>query len=416
MNLRRVVVTGMGFVSPLGITEESVAQGLQKGTSATVHAEPYATNNFECRVWAPIGYDLPSLDKRTMRWMGDGKTLLYGYHAMRRAVTVSGLTQDQISNPRTGIIVGSGGPSTIDIIDSWKLVAKNEGTRRIGLYYVVPTMSSGLAAKLATDFRIKGDNFAITSACATSAHCIGEAARKIASGWQDIIFAGGSEDCHETKAYAFDGMTALARGFNDTPATASRAFDADRNGFVMGAGGAILVLEELSHALARKANIYAEIVGYGLSSDGHDMVAPSGEGAIRCMQMAMEGFHGPVGPIDYLNAHGTSTEAGDLKEMYAVSEAFRGQEMPDISSTKSLTGHALGAAAALEACYSILALNGNFVPGSANIEKLCPDIAQLPAGAKIARETIDKNMNVVMSNSFGFGGTNATLVFKKFEG
>jgi len=408
----RVAITGMGAISPLGGDLRTISEALQDGRSAVVHSSVYEKNGFGSRVWAPITLELPELHRLQDRFLGRGPTLRYGYHAMLRAIADSGLAEEQIKNPQTGIIVGTGGPSALDTYDAWNTTLTKGSPKTIGPFTVVPTMSSGLAAKLATDFGIRGVNFSITSACATSAHCIGEAALKIFSGQQTIMFAGGSEDCHPSKACAFDAMQALVRKFNSNPQVASRAFDASRAGFVHSAGGGIIVLEEMEHARSRGAQIYAEIVGYGLTSDGHHMTEPSGEGAVRCMQMALRGEN--IGPIQYLNAHGTSTPVGDLAEMKAVAQVFNTETMPWISSTKSITGHALGAAGVLEAIYALLALNNGFVPISAHIDALDPQIAELGAvGVMIARETIRMPLNTVMSNSFGFGGTNACLVFQR---
>lgn len=415
--MRRVVITGMGAVSPIGVTPEEITASLENMTSGVIASAEYGALNFASRIWAPVTGALPELSKGQERFLGKGDTLRLGYHAMLRAVADSGLTEDDISNPNTGCIVGTGGPSTIDQCNAWD-TTRERGTRRLGVQVVSPTMSSGLAAKIATDFHIKGVGLAITSACATSAHCIGEAALKIMLGYQDVMFAGGSEDCHPSKACGFDGMGALSRKRNETPSVASRAFDADRDGFVDGAGGAIVVLEEIGHALRRNARIYAEVVGYGLTSDGHHMTDPSGEGAARCMRMALRGLGNGVlvRPVDYVNAHGTSTPRGDFIEARALAEVFANDPMPWISSTKSLTGHALGGAGALEAIYSLLMMAKGFVAGSAHIDTLDPEIEKLGAvGTKITRETIRMPLTTVMSNAFGFGGTNASLILQRYE-
>lgn len=414
--MRRVVITGMGAVSPIGVTPEEITASLESATSGIIASAEYAALNFASQVWAPVTGALPELNRLQKRFMGKGDTLLLGYHAMLQAVADSGLTEEDLHNPDTGCIVGTGGPSTSDQCDAWDIV-RTRGTRRIGAQVVPPTMSSGLAAKIATDFGIKGVGFSITSACATSAHCIGESTLKIALGYQNVMVAGGSEDCHPSKAFGFDGMGALASKFNDNPSVASRAFDADRCGFVDAAGGGIVILEECEHALRRGAHIYAEVVGYGLSSDGYHMTDPSGEGAVRCMQMALRGIGDVrVGRIDYINAHGTSTPKGDLVETMAMAQLFDAGSMPWISSTKSITGHALGAAGVLEAIYSLLMLRGGFVASSAHIDKLDPQIEALGAvGTKIARETISMPLTTVMSNAFGFGGTNASLILQRYE-
>ena len=415
--MKRVVITGIGVVSPLGTDIPTIAHALSDGQSAVVHAPDYATYGFGSRVHAPVSAELPPLSKDERRFLGAGDTLVYGYHAMKRAVADSGLEATTVAHPLTGCIVGTGGPSTADQTQASD-TTRDKGARRVGPFMVVPTMSSGLQAKIATDFGIKGVNFSITSACATSAHAIGEAAWMICTGRQRIMFAGGSEDCHWSKAQGFDGMRALSSKFNDTPSVASRAFDKDRDGFVDGAGGAVVVLEEYDHAKARGATIYAEVVGYGATSDGADMTAPSGEGAYRCMQQALIGFNGSVvGPIAYVNTHGTSTPVGDIAEMRALAEIF--SEMPSrlpwVNSTKSLTGHALGAAGALEAVYSIIQMSSGFVAASAHIDELDPEILALgPIAEQITRTVVEfPQQGCILSNSFGFGGTNATLALAR---
>lgn len=417
--MKRVVITGIGAVSPIGITKEKITESLKLGRSAVCISEAYKQCGFRSQVWAPITEELPPIDRRVARFAGKGDTLRLGYHAMKFAVADSGLTGKDVESVDTGIIVGTGGPSTIDQCDAWDIVRNSNGPKKIGPFSVVPTMSSGLAALLATEFKIKGVGFSVVSACATSAHCIGEAALKIATGMQTVMFAGGADDCHPSKACGFDAMGALVSSYNNemTASSASRPFDIGRNGFVDGAGAGVLVLEEFEHAKKRGAHIYAELVGYGATSDGYHMTEPSGEGAVRCMLMALQGIGGiPVGSVQYLNAHGTSTQKGDLMEMTAVATVFSADTVPQISSTKAITGHALGGAGALEAIYSILALEGKFVPVSAHIERLDPEIEALSTVApRIARETVQASLSSVMSNSFGFGGTNATLIFRKVE-
>lgn len=410
--MKRVVITGMGAISPLGVTHSSIQFALEHSVSGVHRAPQYEDYNFACQVHAPITAELPVLNKKQMRFMGEGNTLLYGYHAMQRAVDDAGLSLEDIHSPRVGCILGTGGPSTLDQTRASDIM-RETGPKKIGPFSVVPTMSSGLAAKVAVDFGLMGINFATTSACASSAHAIGVAAMFIQSGHQDIVFAGGSEDCDPTKACGFDAMRALSSKFNDSPEVASRAFDRDRDGFVDGAGGAVLVLEEYEHARARGANIYAELVGFGATSDGADMVAPSGEGAERCMRMALSGYEGNANPrIDYVNTHCTSTPVGDRKEVEALSHVFT-ENIPWINSTKSLSGHSLGAAGALEAVYTILQLRAGMVAASAHIDNLDPEIVAMGAiSARIARETVATNVEYVLSNSFGFGGTNASLVFK----
>ncbi len=402
--MRRVVVTGMGIVSSIGNNSNEVLASLREARSGVIAAPDYAELGFRCRVHAAPQIDWESMvDRRAARFLAPGTA--YGHIAMEQAITDSGLEESDISNVRTGLIVGSGGPSTRAIVNAAE-ITKEKGPKRIGPFAVPKAMSSGPSAVLSTWFKIKGINYSISSACATSAHCIGAGAEQIQMGKQDIIFAGGTEELDWTLSNLFDAMGAMSSSFNDTPAKASRAYDKDRDGFVIAGGAGMLVLEELEHAKARGAKIYGEIVGVAANSDGFDMVAPSGEGAIRCMRLAMAEAGGRT--IDYLNPHGTSTPVGDEKEMGAVREVF-GDKAPLISSTKSLTGHSLGAAGAQEAIYSLLMLGNGFVAESANIENLDPLFEGLP----IARSRIDRELTTVMSNSFGFGGTNGTLIFSR---
>ncbi len=399
---RRVVVTGLGIVSSIGNNKEEVAASLREGRSGIVASEEYAEMGFRSRVYGALNIDLASLiDRKVKRFMGDGAA--YNYIAMQQAIEDAGLDESQVSNVRTGLIVGSGGPSTENIVLAADTM-REKGVKRVGPYMVTRGMSSTNSACLATPFKIKGCNYSITSACSTSAHCIGNAAEQIQLGKQDIVFAGGGEELHWTLSVLFDGMGAMSSKYNETPEKASRAFDANRDGFVISGGGGVLVMEEYEHAKARGAKIYAELVGYGATSDGYDMVAPSGEGAQRCMQQALATV--PEGSkINYINAHGTSTPAGDIRELEAIKKVF-GEDMPHIASTKSLTGHAL----VNEAIYSLIMQEEGFITASANIDDLDPDAEGYP----IVREHIDNaEFDCVMSNSFGFGGTNASLIFKK---
>ena len=403
---RRVVVTGLGIVSSIGNNKEEVAASLREGRSGIVASEEYAEMGFRSRVYGALNIDLASLiDRKVKRFMGDGAA--YNYIAMQQAIDDAGLDESLVSNVRTGLIVGSGGPSTENIVLAADTM-REKGVKRVGPYMVTRGMSSTNSACLATPFKIKGINYSITSACSTSAHCIGNAAEQIQLGKQDIVFAGGGEELHWTLSVLFDGMGAMSSKYNETPEKASRAFDANRDGFVISGGGGVLVMEEYEHAKARGAKIYAELVGYGATSDGYDMVAPSGEGAQRCMQQALDTI--PEGSkVNYINAHGTSTPVGDVRELEAIKAVF-GDEMPNIASTKSLTGHALGAAGVNEAIYSLIMQEEGFIAASANIEELDPAAEGFP----IVRERIDvAEFDCVMSNSFGFGGTNASLIFKK---
>jgi 3-oxoacyl-[acyl-carrier-protein] synthase-1 len=403
--MRRVVITGIGIVSSIGNNADEVLASLKEARSGIVSAPDYAELGFRCQVHATVKLDWEALvDRRAARFLAPGTA--YAHIAMDQAVADSGLSQDQVSNERTGLIVGSGGASTRSIVQAAE-ITREKGPKRVGPFAVPKAMSSGPSATLSTWFKIRGLNYSISSACATSTHCIGAGAEQIMMGKQDVIFAGGCEELDWTLSVLFDAMGAMSSNFNDTPAKASRAYDKDRDGFVIAGGAAILVLEELEHARARGAKIYAEVTGYGANSDGHDMVAPSGEGAVRCMRMAMQGLDRK---IDYLNPHGTATPVGDAKEMDAVREVF-GADAPLISSTKSLTGHSLGAAGAQEAVYSLLMLNHDFVCESANIDNLDPAFEGLP----IVRKRMDRRLDTVMSNSFGFGGTNGCLVMSRLE-
>ena len=402
--MRRVVVTGLGIVSSIGNNANEVLASLREAKSGIVAAPEYAERGFRCQVHAAPQIDWESLvDRRAARFLSPG--LAYAHVAMEQAIADSGLEETQISNERTGLIVGSGGPSTSIIVQA-AATTMEKGPKRIGPFAVPKAMSSGPSAVLSTWFKIRGINYSISSACATSAHCIGAGAEQIQLGKQDIIFAGGCEELDWTLSNLFDAMGAMSSNFNDRPAVASRAYDKARDGFVIAGGAGIVVLEEYEHAKARGAKIYGEVVGYAANSDGYDMVAPSGEGAARCMRIAMAEAGNRT--IDYLNPHGTSTPVGDSKEMGAVRDVF-GDKAPMISSTKSLTGHSLGAAGAQEAIYSILMLNNGFAAESAHIEELDPEFADLP----ILQKRVDKPLETVMSNSFGFGGTNGTLIFSR---
>ncbi len=402
--MRRVVVTGMGVVSSIGNNANEVLASLREARSGVVAAPEYAELGFRCQVHAPPQIEWESMvDRRAARFLAQGTA--FGHIAMEQAIADSGLEEAEVSNERTGLIVGSGGPSTRAIVEAAE-ITRAKGPKRVGPFAVPKAMSSGASAVLATWFKIKGLNFSISSACATSAHCIGVGYEQIAMGKQDIVFAGGVEELDWTLSVMFDAMGAMSSNFNATPAVASRAYDKDRDGFVIAGGGGIVVLEEYEHAKARGAKILGEIIGYAANSDGYDMVAPSGEGAVRCMKMAMSTIGGRS--IDYLNPHGTSTPVGDSREMEAVRTVF-GAKPPLISSTKSLTGHSLGAAGAQEAIYCLLMLNNGFAAESANIENLDPEFADLP----ILRQRSDKPLETVMSNSFGFGGTNGCLVMSR---
>lgn len=405
--MRRAVVTGLGIVSSIGNNRDEVVDALRQGRSGIVHAPVYEELGFRSHVHGPVNIDLDeAIDRKIKRFMGDGAA--YNYLAMQQAIADSGLEDGQVSNFRTGLVMGSGGPSTSNLVDAADIL-RSKGVKKVGPYMVTRAMSSTNTACLATPFKIKGVNYTISSACATSAHCIGHAMELIQLGKQDVVFAGGGEELHWTMSVLFDAMGALSSKYNDAPDTASRPYDATRDGFVISGGGGVLVIEELEHAKARGAKIYAELVGYGATSDGYDMVQPSGEGAIRCMQQAMATVNDR---IDYINAHGTSTPVGDTRELEALRAVFGADAVPVVSSTKSLTGHALGAAGVNEAIYSLLMMQENFLSASANISELDPEAGGIP----IVREYRDNvTLNTVMSNSFGFGGTNATLIFQRYN-
>jgi 3-oxoacyl-[acyl-carrier-protein] synthase-1 len=405
--MRRVVVTGMGIVSSIGNNTQEVLGSLREAKSGISHSESFAKHGFRCQVYgAPTLDPSGSVDRRAMRFLGPGSA--WNHVAMEQAIRDSGVEQNDISNERTGIVMGSGGPSTSTIVAAADITREKGAPKRIGPFAVPKAMSSTSSATLATWFKIKGVNYSISSACATSNHRIGNAAELIQWGKQDMIFAGGSEELDWTLSNMFDAMGAMSSNFNATPEKASRAYDVDRDGFVIAGGAGVLVLEELEHAKARGAKIYAEVVGYGATSDGDDMVAPSGEGAMRCMRLALETVKAP---IDYINPHATATPIGDLKEIEAIRAVF-GDKCPPISATKSLTGHSLGAAGAQEAIYSLLMMQNGFICESANIENLDPAMADMP----IVRKRLDNaKLNTVLSNSFGFGGTNASVVFKRLD-
>ncbi|MCI0654915.1 MAG: beta-ketoacyl-ACP synthase I [Methylococcaceae bacterium] len=405
--MRRVVITGLGIVSSIGNNKEEVLKSLWEGRSGIEYCEEYDALGFRSHVHGPIRLDLESLiDRKIKRFMGDGAA--FNYLAMQQAVEDSGLEDDEVSHIRTGLIVGSGGPSTANLLFAFDTL-REKGIRKVGPYMVTRCMSSTNTATLATPFKIKGLNYSISSACSTSAHCIGNALEQIQYGKQDIIFAGGGEEVHWTMTVLFDAMGALSSKYNDTPSTASRPYDVSRDGFVISGGGGVLVMEELQHAKARGAKIYAELVGYGATSDGYDMVQPSGEGAVRCMRQALVGVEAR---IDYINAHGTSTPVGDTRELEALKQVFQ-DEIAPVNSTKSLSGHGLGAAGVNEAIFSLLMMEAGFLCASANITELDPEASGFP----IIRERIDRaDLNTIMSNSFGFGGTNATLVFQRYTG
>ncbi len=403
--MRRVVVTGIGIVSCLGNDRDTVLDSLREGRSGIKHNSSYEEIGMRSHISGSVDIDtVAMIDRKILRFMGDASA--YSYIAMEQAIADSRLTPPQVSNERTGIVVGSGGGSPQDQLEATDIM-REKGLRRVGPYRAPRTMGSTVSACLATPFKIKGVNYTISSACATSAHCIGHGLELIQLEKQDIVFAGGGESEHWSMSHMFDAMGALSRGFNDTPDKASRAFDIDRDGFVIAGGGAVLVIEALDHALARDAKIYAELTGYGATSDGHDMVAPSGEGGARAMRMAMQNLQGQV---DYINTHGTSTPAGDTSELKAIRDVF-GDKVPTINSTKSLSGHSLGAAGAQEAIYSLLMMENNFIAASANIDNLDPAAAGLPIA--LTRQD-DVQLNRIMSNSFGFGGTNACLVFDRY--
>ncbi|MBY5947444.1 beta-ketoacyl-ACP synthase I [Photobacterium rosenbergii] len=403
--MKRAVITGMGIVSSIGNNVKEVLESLKTGKSGINFSEQFAEMKLRSNVWGDLKMT-PSehIDRKKMRFMGDAAA--FAYLSMEQAIEDAGLTEDQVSNDRTGLVAGSGGASSYNQVAAVDIL-REKGVKRVGPYMVPRTMSSTVSACLATPFKIRGVNYTMSSACATSAHCIGHALELIQLGKQDVVFAGGGEELDWSLTMMFDAMGALSTKYNDDPSKASRTYDADRDGFVISGGGGMLVIEELEHALARGAKIYGEIVGYGATSDGYDMVAPSGEGAVRCMKMAMQ----DVDSIDYINTHGTSTPVGDVKELGAIQELF-GDNSPAISATKAMTGHALGAAGVHEAIYSTLMLDNSFIAPSINIDNL--DAAA--EGLDIVTEKRDQELKTVMSNSFGFGGTNATLVIKKYEG
>lgn len=404
--MKRAVITGLGIVSSIGNNKKEVLASLKEGRSGISKSEEFADLNLRSHVCGDINIDTKELiDRKILRFMGDAAA--YAYIAMQEAIDDAGLTEEQVSNVRTGLIAGSGGASSANQVLAAD-VLREKGVKRIGPYMVTKTMSSTVSACLATPFKIKGVNYSLSSACATSAHCIGSALEQIQLGKQDIIFAGGGEEVHWTLAMEFDAMGALSTKYNEDPEKASRTYDANRDGFVISGGGSMVVVEELEHALARGAKIYGEITGYGATSDGYDMVAPSGEGAVRCMQQAMATVDGD---IDYLNTHGTSTPVGDVKELEAIQTVF-GDKSPAISATKAMTGHALGAAGSNEAIYSLLMMENDFIAPSVNIDEL-DEKAQ---GLDIVTQTRNGPINRVMSNSFGFGGTNCTLVMEKYKG
>ena len=404
--MKRVVITGYGIVSCLGNDRQTVLESLQQGRSGIKFKEEYKEMGMRSNVAGSVDINVDDfIDRKVKRFMGDAAA--FAYISMQQAIEHAGLDDSQVSNIRTGIIMGSGGASSSNQVEAADIL-RNKGIRRVGPYMVPRTMASTVSACLATPFHIKGVNYSISSACATSTHCIGNAYELIQMGKQDIIFAGGGEEEHWSLSMLFDAMGALSSKYNETPEKASRTYDADRDGFVIAGGGATLVVEELEHALNRGANILAEVVGYGATSDGVDMVAPSGEGAVRCMQMALDGIEQP---LDYINTHGTSTPVGDTKELQAIRETF-GDNIPPISSSKSLAGHSLGASGAQESIYSLLMMENNFIQASANIENLDEQAAGMPI---VTERQDDVTLNTVMSNNFGFGGTNACLVFQRYQ-
>jgi len=404
--MRRVVITGYGIVSCLGNDKATVIDALRNGKSGIRFKEEYKDMGMRSHVAGSVDIDLEAhIDRKVMRFMGDAAA--YSYIAMQQAIEDSGLSEQQISNERTGIIMGSGGASSFNQVEAADIL-REKGLKRVGPFRVPRVMASTVSACLATPFKIRGLNYSISSACATSTHCIGNAFEQIQWGKQDVVFAGGGEEEHWSLSMLFDAMGALSTKYNETPESASRPYDATRDGFVAAGGGAVVVLEELEHAVKRGAKIYAELVGYGATSDGVDMVAPSGEGAVRCMQQALSTVDTPV---DYINTHGTSTPVGDTKELQAIGEVF-GDKVPAMSSSKSLTGHSLGAVGAQEVIYSLMMMENNFIQASANITEMDEAAASFP----IVTERVDNaDLNTVMSNNFGFGGTNATLVFRKYN-
>ena len=409
--MRRVVITGIGIVSSIGNNVEEVTTSLRNGTSGIVAAPEYTELGFRSQVHGTVKLDVADhIDRKQLRFMGEGAA--YAVLAMEQAIADAGLDDSQVSHVKSGLVAGSGGPSTANLLAAFD-ITREKGPKRIGPYMVPRCMSSTVSACIATFFKIKGINYSISSACSTSAHCITAGADAIRSGSQNIVFAGGGEELHWTLSVLFDAMGAMSSKYNDTPTTASRPYDSDRDGFVIAGGGGMVVLEDMDHALARGAKIYAELVGYGANSDGDDMVAPSGEGAVRCMELALAGFDGNTltDKVDYINAHGTSTPVGDVKELEAVRSVFgpRGY-LPVVTSTKSLTGHSLGATGVQEAIYTLIMMQSNFVAGSANISNPDPAIGDIP----VPQTRLDDiSIRLAISNSFGFGGTNATLALRK---
>lgn len=404
--MKRVVITGLGIVSCLGNDKQAVTESLREGKSGISFREDYKEAGMRSHVAGHVTIDLDEhIDRKVKRFMGDAAA--FAYISMQQAIDDSGLNEDQVSNPRTGLIVGSGGGSPSNQIEATDTL-RAKGIRRVGPYMVPRTMSSTVSACLATPFKIKGVNYSISSACATGTHCIGNGVEQIQLGKQDIVFAGGGEEEHWSLSMLFDGMGALSTKYNETPESASRPYDETRDGFVIAGGGGVVVLEELEHAKARGAKIYAEIVGYGATSDGFDMVAPSGEGAIRCMQQALATVDAP---IDYINTHGTSTPVGDVKEIEAIRETF-GSNIPPLSSSKSLSGHSLGAAGVQEAIYCLLMMENNFIQASANISSMDEAVADMPV---VTERQDNVELNTVLTNNFGFGGTNACLVLQKYS-
>ena len=407
--MKRAVVTGLGIVSCIGNNKQEVVDSLREGRSGIVFCQEYKDLGFRSQVHGAPKIDIDAVvDRRQRRFMGDGAA--YNYIAMQEAIADSGLEENEVSNERTGLIMGSGGPSVKNVVRSVDALREKGSSRKVGPFMVPRAMSSTNSATLATPFKIKGLSYSITSACSTSAHCIGNASELIQLGKQDVVFAGGGEELHWSLSVLFDAMTALSSDFNDTPETASRPFDVSRDGFIIAGGGGVVVIEELEHAKARGAKIYAELVGYGATSDGYDMVQPSGEGAVRSMRMATQGLDAPV---DYINTHGTSTPVGDVKELQAIRDVFGGSnEIPYFSSTKSLTGHSLGATGVHEAIYCLLMMENRFIAASANVSELDPEAEGMPI---VLERKDDIDLNTTMSNSFGFGGTNATLTFRRHD-
>ena len=408
--MRRAVITGIGIVSCIGIDKKAVEESLRKGTSGISKSPDYEEHGFRSRVHGRPDINIEDfIDKRQLRFMGDGAA--FNFIAMQQAIDDSGLEEKEVSNERTGLIVGSGGPSTKNLFAAHKTVIEKGSSKRMGPFMVTRGMSSTNSACIATPFKIKGVNYSITSACSTSAHCIGNAVEQIQLNKQDVVFAGGGEELDWTLSCLFDAMGAMSSKYNDTPENASRAFDRDRDGFVIAGGGGVVVVEELNHAIARGAKIYAEVTGYGATSDGYDMVAPSGEGAERSMRLALASLNGRK--VDYINAHGTSTPAGDVTEIQAVRNVFSEEKQPLVASTKSLTGHSLGAAGVQEAIYSLIMMENNFISASANVFNLDEEINSNEVATGLV-EGIE--LDTVLSNSFGFGGTNASIALSKFTG